>query len=233
MRRSEKVCAVDDCEKPTHARGYCLTHYWRFNRHGDPLVGGRSKTTCSVEDCEKPTAARGWCSAHYERFRRHGDPLAGGASPGEPRRWLENHKDHQGDECVVWPFATLPTGYGHTQMNGIGMNASRAMCILAHGEPPEPGLHAAHSCGRGHLGCVNPRHLRWATPAENNADKLDHGTAPRGSRNVGAKLTESEVIEIREVYATGEFLQREIADEVGVNASVISNIVTRTTWKHI
>lgn len=32
-------CAVDGCEKPQLAKGFCRVHYPRFLRHGDPLAG--------------------------------------------------------------------------------------------------------------------------------------------------------------------------------------------------
>jgi DNA-binding XRE family transcriptional regulator len=47
------------------------------------------------------------------------------------------------------------------------------------------------------------------------------------------KLTETEVIEIREKYATFEFTQRELAEEYGVIQQSINQIVCGTTWKHV
>lgn len=32
------TCAVDGCDNPTRARGWCETHYQRWRRHGDPLT---------------------------------------------------------------------------------------------------------------------------------------------------------------------------------------------------
>jgi hypothetical protein len=31
-------CAVDGCEQPHEAKGFCGKHYMRFKRHGDPLA---------------------------------------------------------------------------------------------------------------------------------------------------------------------------------------------------
>jgi hypothetical protein len=188
---------------------------------------------CSVEGCGKPANRKGWCNSHYQRNRLHGHPLAGATSPGELRRWLHAHADYQGDDCLPWPFGRNIYGYGMIRLDGIGMTASRAMCILAHGEPSSHDLQAAHSCGNGHLGCTNPRHLRWATASENCADQIEHGTDSRGSRHGQARLTESDVIEIREAYATGEFTQRDIAAECEVGQSLISQIVTRKIWAHV
>jgi hypothetical protein len=37
------ICSIPDCGKPVHnVRGWCLAHYQRWRRHGDPLGGGRS-----------------------------------------------------------------------------------------------------------------------------------------------------------------------------------------------
>jgi len=33
---SIKQCAIQGCNKPVHARGWCSTHYWRWHRTGDP-----------------------------------------------------------------------------------------------------------------------------------------------------------------------------------------------------
>lgn len=54
------------------------------------------------------------------------------------------------------------------------MAASRAMCILANGLPPDGKTFAIHSCGNGHLSCVNPKHLRWGSPKENAQDARLH-----------------------------------------------------------
>jgi hypothetical protein len=31
------TCSIDGCEKPHEARGWCIKHYRRWQRHGDPL----------------------------------------------------------------------------------------------------------------------------------------------------------------------------------------------------
>lgn len=54
-----------------------------------------------------------------------------------------------------------------------------------------------------------------------------------GSGNGQAKLKEPQVLEIREMYSTGNYLQREIGDVYGVGANIVSRIVNRKIWKHI
>ena len=89
-------------------------------------------------------------------------------------QWLYDHVSFDGDECLTWPF-TLVSGYAGTVLvNGRHQRACRVMCELAHGPAPESKRETAHSCGKGDEACINPKHLRWATHAENGADRKLH-----------------------------------------------------------
>jgi hypothetical protein len=69
--------------------------------------------------------------------------------------WIEGHADYlQKDCCLIWPFGRNSTGYGLVTIDGEQTYAHRAMCKRVHGEPPTPEHQAAHSCGRGHDGCL-------------------------------------------------------------------------------
>lgn len=102
------------------------------------------------------------------------------------------------------------------------MLAHRAMAVLSFGQP-EGKKDAAHSCGKGHLGCVNPKHLRWDTRSGNFADKIAHGTHNRGEKSPVAKLTNAEVVKIRSL--AGSASHSEIARMFGVCASNICLII--------
>lgn len=95
------------------------------------------------------------------------------ARHGEPLRWLLDHVEYPEKGCLIWPFARDGKGYGSLGKKG----AHRRMCEIVNGPAPTPKHHAAHSCGNGHLGCVHPRHVRWATCSENQMDRFLHGTA--------------------------------------------------------
>jgi len=185
---------------------------------------------CTIQGCSKGIIARSMCKTHYERWRRHGDPnkcLMKMSRRGDPKKWLDEHANHDGAECLIWPFNRFPDGRAHMS----GEYPARYMCRLIHGDPPTEHHQAAHSCGRGYFGCVHPKHLRWATPKENAADKLSHGTVVRGEEHYAAKLTESEIKKIR---ALSKMLpQTEIAARFGVRPSCINKIVHRQSWRHI
>lgn len=36
----EGTCSIPTCREPSRVRGWCRAHYWRWQRHGDPLGGG-------------------------------------------------------------------------------------------------------------------------------------------------------------------------------------------------
>ncbi len=139
------------------------------------------------------------------------------ASPGEAGRWLIERRDYRGDDCLMWPFSTNRQGYGSVLYGGKIMGAHRAMCFIAHGEPPMPDHEAAHYCRGGQLGCVNPRHIRWATTLENARDRIRHQTTT-------AKLSPDDIADVLRLVGEGE-KQREIAKRFGVHEATISRVV--------
>lgn len=143
------------------------------------------KRPCRIEGCEGFSRKRGMCGRHYMRWYKRGTTdVPDGTRRGEPEAWLRRHLDYTGDDCLVWPFMRSHGGYARIRWQGKAKHASKVICEIVHGTPPTPAHQAAHSCGKGGDGCVNPRHLSWKSPAENIADKIAHGTRiPRRARN--------------------------------------------------
>jgi DNA-binding Lrp family transcriptional regulator len=54
-----------------------------------------------------------------------------------------------------------------------------------------------------------------------------------GERNYMHKLTDDDVIKIRELYATGKYRQKELAIDFNVTQEQISNIVNRRQRKGV
>ena len=52
-----------------------------------------------------------------------------------------------------------------------------------------------------------------------------------GARNPRAKLSLQDVEEVRSLYASGSYLQRELAERFGVNQVTISGIITGRLWR--
>lgn len=197
--------------------------------------------SCSIVGCNGNAdsyakGSKGLCSKHYKRWKRFGSPLLGGpfrddtfrARPGEPLQWLRDHSKYNETDCLIWPFAKSLDGYAQIHIDGKLHLAGRAMCRIAHGEPLNPTDEAAHSCGKGNMGCVSPAHLRWLTHSDNEADKVAHGTVTRGERHPRTSLTEIEVFLIRQ--ARGRETTKAIASRFGISGSSVRDIHSGRTW---
>lgn len=134
----------------------------------------------------------------------------------------------RGDECLIWPFRRNNMGYGQLKRDRKSQLVSRLVCVETHGLPPSIQHHAAHVCGNGHLGCVNPRHLIWKSPAENQADKIIHGTSNRGNKHWAAKLSEDDVRNVRQLVMTHS--QAYVADMFSVSRPTINAILKGRSW---
>jgi hypothetical protein len=188
---------------------------------------------CSIKDCKRPVDAKKLCVSHILRLRKYGDPLATPIKKpkGSNHKWLVDNKNYVGDDCLKWPFSLTSKGYGDLYYNKKRTSASREMCRLAHGDPESDSMHAAHSCGNGHLGCVNPNHLSWKTPKENNKDKIEHGTLARGENHHASTITESQALEIIELRDT--MYRRDIAEKLGISEHAVAHVCAGKSWKHL
>lgn len=129
--------------------------------------------------------------------------------------------------CIRSTMNLNDDGYSILRYGDNGIGAHRFICGVFHGPPPSPELHAAHSCNV--RNCINPHHLRWATAAENAADRTASGGHLRGIRSPRAQLTAEQVLEVRSRYATGE-RQADIARAFNVSGPTIGHIVRRESW---
>lgn len=198
-----------------------------------------STKKCSVEGCEKNKDTKGFCPKHYNMWKKYGDPLK---TPqwdfGAGVRWLEEYKNYDGDDCLIWPFGSCgrprisgAKGYGQSTLNGKNLGAHVHMAILVYGDRRSEGYIVAHACGKGHEGCCAPRHLRWSTHKENTADRYLHGTVPFGSFHPLARLTEEDVREIRRMK--GVVSATRLAEKFGVGKTTVNNVLHRRTWCHV
>lgn len=188
---------------------------------------------CSVPECGKKYAAKGYCFEHLYRMNRYGDPLfKPPINQGKRHKYLRDVViKHEGKDCLFWPFVAPSHGYPIITYDGIQIGVHRLVCQMVHGEPPHRKMHAAHSCGNGHLGCVNHRHLSWKTAKGNCDDRIGHGTLPRGESSSQSKLTEADVLEIRRIGR--DMTQMQLASMFNVDRSTIGYVLRKTTWSHI
>jgi hypothetical protein len=185
---------------------------------------------CSIPDCGKRHEARGWCKAHYKRWERHGHPLAGGTEHGAPERFYsEVVVPYEGKECLYWPFAKNGSGYAEMSAGaGRITYVHRLSCEAENGPAPSDSHAARHKCGNGHLGCVARKHMEWGTLAENQRDRVSHGTDIRGEKHPLRKLSSADVATIRSIGRART--QASIASDFGVSRATIGDILSRKRW---
>lgn len=131
------------------------------------------------------------------------------------------------DPCVITKAPVGNHGYGVLTIGGKKMLTHRLAYLLAHGSLPAGGLVVRHLCGNPL--CVNPRHLAEGTKRQNTADAIEHGTFPSGEAHHSTKLTDADVIAIRQSSETG----KAIAARYGITPASVSNIRLGKTWKHL
>ncbi len=145
------------------------------------------------------------------------------AKYGEARRFLDELAALPPQSaCVIWPYARTSAGYGNVRIGGKNWVVSRLVCEAVHGTPPTEAHEAAHSCGNGHLGCVNPWCLYWATHSVNQRERVRHGTDGFGEKNPASKLSSTQVAQI--INSRGVVTGKALAAAFGVSKQQITKI---------
>lgn len=136
------------------------------------------------------------------------------------------------DDC--WEWTGFCERYGRFKVDGKNMEAHRFALMVTNGEPTLDNIYALHRCDN--PPCCNPAHLYWGSNGDNQRDAYSRNrrVAPgvRGSRNGKSKLTEYEVVEIKELIKTG-FKAGFIAKKFGRAYTTISEIRRGANWKWV
>lgn len=133
--------------------------------------------------------------------------------------------------CWLWSGAVNEIDRevrGYMWYKGGHRRASRISWDLRHGIIPE-GLNVLHKCDTPL--CVNPDHLFLGTTRENVHDSIKKGRRrySRGHAPVNRKLTESQVLSIREDPRKST----QIYKEYPVSARTIRSIKNRKRWRNL
>jgi hypothetical protein len=138
-------------------------------------------------------------------------------------------KFHVTPGCWIW-IASTRNGYGRFRIGSIKVTASRYSYEIYVGTIPED-FDVLHRCDN--PSCVNPDHLFVGTHDENMQDMINKGrhtqNKRRGEGNAKAKLTEQQVIAIRQDTRS----QCAIARHYSVGQALIWKIKNRILWRHV
>lgn len=124
-------------------------------------------------------------------------------------KWAEDAKG-----CWIWTAALKANGYGVFGPGASRRNTYAHRWAYDHFVGPIPhGMMVCHHC--------DVRAL------------VAKGRSLRGERHNLVKLTESQVREIRRLWAAGDIMQPELAQRFDTTKGTVSLIVRGETWRHI
>lgn len=191
---------------------------------------------CKVEGCTNVPREGFVCRSHYDRMKRNGTYDYVRMPKGEAKKWLLAFLEAGNfpEICVQWPFNRDDKGYSQSMQEGYKREtAHQISCAFVNGEKPFEKAVVRHLCGKGHEGCINPKHLAWGTHSENVYDKFEHTGAGLGELSGMSKLTNEQVLEIFERSNSGKERQVDIAEDFGVKQTTVSSIKLGRTWSHL
>jgi hypothetical protein len=150
--------------------------------------------------------------------------------PVEERFWDKVNKN-TGTDCWHFTGAILKNGYGQFGINYKMVYAHRFAYEL-HKDPIPEGMIVMHSCDN--RKCVNIDHLSLGTQLDNMRDmvKKNRGNKAKGSLSGKSKLTEDQILLIKNKLNLGE-TQINIAKEFQVRQTTISRIKRGEIWSHV
>lgn len=188
------------------------------------LCGCGQPTPLATRDDEQGRYRRGepmlYLRNHHQRTSAH----------PSPRDAFDRYVDPGGaDDCWEWQGACSKGGYGNVRVGGRQTKAHRLSYELANGPIPA-GLVVRHSCDN--PPCVNPNHLLVGTHGDNAQDKALRDRSMFGERSSTARLTASNVGEIRTRSAAGE-PSASLAVAYDVSEAAIRHILAGRTWKRV
>jgi len=127
-----------------------------------------------------------------------------------------------------WHLKPAPVTGGYLTVNVAGKTRKVAHLVAESFIGPRPvGLEVAHLDGDNTNNAVE--NLAYVTKAENEAHKIAHGTSNHGEGNGRAKLTEKEVVRLREMIFAG-YTQKFIAQVFSITQGHVSSIKRGVSW---
>lgn len=132
--------------------------------------------------------------------------------------------------CWNW-LGRTEKGYGRIKWNGRLEYVHRVAHELHYGIVPPRNLDVCHQCDN--RACCNPYHLFLGTRQENVDDMIAKGrkVVAFGEKHGNAKLTDAQVVEIRQLFAAGGISKSALARRYNIYHGQIGKIIRGTARK--
>lgn len=126
-------------------------------------------------------------------------------------------------DCIIWEGAKNSGGYPVTWFNGKCCYEHRR---LLNALPHQVVLHKCDTPS-----CVNPKHLKLGTHAENSADMVLKKRQAVGEECGSSKLNTEQVLYIRSLK--GQLSSRKVAAMFNISKTNVLDIWNKKIWEHI
>ena len=127
-----------------------------------------------------------------------------------------------------WEWVGSKDRYGFFWYDGANIGPHRWIYEYVHNKKLSKDIYVCHTCDNG--GCVNPAHLFEGTAADNSDDKVNKGRHTKGVDVNTNKLTEADVLFIRE---NRHLNTKYLAKKFGVNIHHINKLKNGLGWQHL
>jgi hypothetical protein len=231
--------------------------------HIASMIASTVNQVCRKCGISKPHTCYGKSrSGHGSGVKRTCKTCEGGPRVSAEVRFWRNVDKRCAEECWPWMGPTDVDGYGIFKVDRRRKRAHR-VAFEMHTGSIDASLLVCHRCDNPcccnpiHLfqgtnaDNVRDRHAK-GRDAKGDANGMrlhpesrlrgdEHWTRKKperlahqkGEAHGMAKLTESNVIEIRRIYASGGFSQQRLADIYGVSQRSIGDVIRRKKWSHV
>lgn len=136
------------------------------------------------------------------------------------------------DECWEWQKCRTKGGYGVMNVRRKILHCNRIGWTIENGRIPD-GMIICHKCDN--PSCCNPNHLFVGTDLDNCRDRemKGRGHDRTGGNHGRATTNEHAVILMRQIYSSGKYTHKKIAEMFKIKHSAVSDIMLRRCWNHI
>lgn len=124
-------------------------------------------------------------------------------------------------DCVLWKGAVNSSGYPVTWFNGKIAYAHRVVIGASKGEV------VMHTCDNPK--CVNPKHLKVGTHAENSADMVSKGRQAKGEQCAASKFSKDTIASVRNLK--GVMSSRKVGKLFGMSKTNVLDVWNNKIWK--
>lgn len=221
---SSKRCSVDGCSEKHFGRGFCKRHYARF--HAGRAVEVEPVPTLPNEIWREIPGYEGrYAASNLGRVKslKRSIPRNGGSTMICESRLLAAAPD--------------PAGYPGVWLGYPGRRTFKVHTLVAAAflGPCPAGQEVNHK--NGDKSDSRLENLEYVTSSQNKYHAFQSGLSkPRGVKgeaHPSARLSEQDVLRIRQLRRVRGTSLAVLATKFGVSVTTISSIVHRETWRHI